>query len=65
MAALHLCSAFHPNPPADFDAELYEELVSIVRRKKEILEACLNQSFSPSHKNSLPYTFISHFETHT
>ena len=27
--ALHLCSAFHPNPPADFDAELYEELVSI------------------------------------
>jgi tetratricopeptide (TPR) repeat protein len=51
--ALHRCSAFHANPPVDFDAERYAELFSLVHRKKEILEACLNQSFSPSQKKKI------------
>jgi len=51
--ALHLCSAFHANPPANFDAERYAELFSVVNRKKAILEACLNQNFSPSQKKRM------------
>jgi tetratricopeptide (TPR) repeat protein len=51
--ALHVCSAFPAHPPTDFDADRYAELFSLVRRKKAILEACLNQAFYPAHKKRI------------
>lgn len=48
--ALDRCISFDSNPLEGFEKKRYDDLSLLVKKKRDMLEICLSQSFHPSHK---------------